>query len=492
MTILDVEPASAPSMPQRRWGMLIDGETKYADDIRCIFDPGTEAVIAEVPNASASDVDDAVAAARRSFDSEVWQGLPANERARVLWDIADRLEINAEEIARVESLNQGAPYSGVISGRIPEAARVFRYYAGWADKITGTASEIIHSSVQAHAYTQRKPIGVAALITPWNSPLSMAAWKIAPALAVGCSVVLKPAEDTPLTSIMLAEIALEAGIPAGVLNVITGDGSVAGNRLVEHPDVDKISFTGSTNTGRRIASGALGNLKKVSLELGGKSPVLVFDDADLDEAVQGAADAIFSNAGQVCTAGSRLLIQEGIYDQVVSGLVEKANALKVGYAFDERSEMGPLVSRRQYDTVTSYIQTAIDEGATISAGGTGGKRGYFVSPTVITDVTPTMTVVREEIFGPVVTAMRFSNEDEAIRMAHDTNYGLAASIWTQNVKRAHRVAGKLKAGRIGINVHAWPDVTMPTGGFKQSGWGRELGPNGLEAYLETSSVFTKL
>jgi phenylacetaldehyde dehydrogenase len=492
MTMLSFDALSVPALPKRRWGMVIDGVQRFTDETHAVIDPGTAQRIAEVPVASPTDVDDAVSAARRSFDEGVWRDIPADQRVRVLLRIADLIEERIEEFARVEAFNQGAPYSGMIGSRVPEVARVFRYYAGWADKLAGTASDLRRPNIHAFTYTQLKPVGVAALITPWNNPLGMAAWKAAPALAVGCSCVIKPAEDTPLTSIMLAEIALEAGLPKGVLNVITGRGSVAGNRLVEHPDVDKVSFTGSTETGRRIITSSLSNLKKVSLELGGKSPVIVFDDADIEEAALGAARAIFSNSGQVCTAGSRLLIQDGIYDRVIERLVEHAKSLNVGYTFDERAEMGPLISQKQYDTVTSYVQSAVEEGATIAAGGTGEGPGFYMLPTVITDVNPSMTVVREEIFGPVVAAMRFSTEEEALRLAHDTEYGLAASIWTQNVKRAHRIAERLRAGRIGINVHAWPDVTMPTGGFKQSGWGRELGPNGLDAYLETSSVFTKL
>jgi phenylacetaldehyde dehydrogenase len=352
--------------------------------------------------------------------------------------------------------------------------------------------QLRNDKLDIHAYTLRSPVGVAALITPWNSPLLMAAWKVAPALAAGCSCVLKPAELTPLTSLLLGEIALEAGVPEGVLNVVPGDGAVVGARLAEHPDVDKVAFTGSTSVGRAIVTAAMGNLKKVSLELGGKSPVVVFNDANLDEAIPGAASAIFSNAGQVCTAGSRLLVQDGIYDDVVAGVAKLAADLKIGYSFDPRAEMGPLISEEQRHTVMSYINSGVEEGASVAAGGNQVGPGFFVEPTVLADAAPTMKAVREEIFGPVVAAMKFGSEEEAVAAANNSNYGLASSIWTTNVKTAHHVAAQMRTGRIGINIHGLPDVTMPTGGFKESGWGRELGPEGMDLFLETSSVFTRL
>ncbi|MER6976974.1 aldehyde dehydrogenase family protein [Streptomyces carpinensis] len=472
--------------------MLIGGQWVTATDTRPVLDPGTGGHIAVVPEAGAADTDAAVAAARRSFDEGSWHRLPADQRARVLWRMAELIDKRSDELALIEARNQGGPHRGLRNHMIPETARVFRYYAGWADKVAGRAIELRRGSDEFHAYTLRRPVGVVGLITPWNSPLMMAAWKVAPALAAGCSCVLKPAELTPLTSLLLGEIAQEAGVPDGVLNVVTGDGAVVGARLAEHADVDKVAFTGSTSVGRAIVSAAMGNLKKVSLELGGKSPVIVFDDADVDEAIAGASAAIFSNAGQVCTAGSRLIVHERLYDRIVAGAAERARELNVGYSFDPRSEMGPVISDEQRQTILGYVESGVSEGATLLAGGEGFGPGFFVQPTVLGDARPDMRAVREEIFGPVVTAMRFQTVDEAISMAHDTTYGLAASVWTKNVKTAHQVASRLRVGRIGLNIHGLPDVTMPTGGFKESGWGRELGPDGLDLFLETSSVFTKL
>jgi phenylacetaldehyde dehydrogenase len=472
--------------------MVINGVGVDSEQHRDVHDPGTGKVIAVVPEGDLAHVDQAVEAARRSFDTGVWHGKPADERARVLWRIADLIDERADDIALVEALNQGSPHRAIRQGSIPEAARIFRYYAGWADKVSGRALQLQRRGMDLHAYTLKQPVGVVALITPWNSPLVMAAWKVAPALAAGCSCIVKPAELTPLTTLVLAEIAREAGLPDGVLNVVTGDGTTVGARLTEHPLVDKVAFTGSTSVGKAIVHAATGNLKKVSLELGGKSAVLVFEDADIEAAVAGASAAIFSNAGQVCTAGSRLFVHDAIYDEVVAGVAERARALKVGYSFDPQSEMGPVISGQQRETVMSYVRSGVSEGATLMAGGGTGSPGFFVEPTVLGDARPTMRAVREEIFGPVVVALRFTTTDEAVAAANDSPYGLAASVWTGDVKKAHQVASRLRVGRVGINVHGIPDVTMPTGGFKESGWGRELGPEGLELFLETTSVFTNL
>ncbi|OCB11969.1 betaine-aldehyde dehydrogenase [Mycolicibacterium porcinum] len=482
----------APDLSPRDWQMRIGGTWQTSTLHREVIDPGTGDVIATVPDAGVEHVDQAVAAARASFDRGTWRHLSADHRAQTLWRIADSIDRRADEIAAIEARNQGGPYSGIRTGLIPEAARVFRYYAGWVDKVAGRASRLRSDDVDYHAYTTKSPIGVAALITPWNSPLLMAAWKAAPALAAGCSIILKPAELTPLTTLLLGEIAEAAGVPDGVFNVITGDGAVVGARLAEHPDVDKVAFTGSTSVGRRIVHAATGNLKKVSLELGGKSPVLVFADADIQAAIKGAAGAIFSNAGQVCTAGSRLIVAAEVYDEVVNGVARAAAELNVGYSFDPQAQMGPLISADQRDTVMDYVDSALDEGAELLTGGHSSGPGFFIEPTVLGDASPGMRAVREEIFGPVVAAMRFDSIEDAVQTANATNYGLAASVWTRDVKTAHTVASQLRVGRVGINVHGLPDVTMPTGGFKESGWGRELGPEGLDLFLESTSVFTCL
>lgn len=475
------------------WPMLIDGQwvTARSGVSFDVMDPGMESVIARVPRGTSDDVDAAVAAARRAFDSRAWLNIPAPERARIIWRIADLIEANAKALARLESRNQGMPLASA-QGEMATSARVFRYYAGWADKLGGRSMELSSRGRDFHAYTLREPIGVAGLIVPWNFPMLMAAWKVAPALAAGCACILKPAEETPLTALWLGQLCQEAGVPAGVMNVLTGYGHEAGAGLTAHDKVDKIAFTGSGEAGREIVHAATGNLKKVSLELGGKSPVVILDDADISAAIPAAATAIFSNAGQVCTAGSRLFVHQSHYQQVVDGIAEIATNIKVGYGTDPGVQMGPLVSARQRERVMGYIKSGVDEGAQILVGGRTRDHGYYVDPTVLIDARPAMRAVQEEIFGPVVAAMPYDDIDEIADRANDTSYGLAASVWTRDIHKAHRIARAIKAGRVGINIHGLADVTMPTGGYKESGWGRELGPEGLDNFLETKSVYTAL
>jgi len=476
--------------------MLIDGRLVSAASGKtfAVHNPATGSVIVNVPEADKADVDLAVAAARRAFDDRRWSGVSPSQRGRMLWKLADLIERDLEELAELESLDNGKPYAVARVADLPLAVDMFRYMAGWATKLTGSTLPLSLPG-EYLSYTVREPVGVVGQIIPWNFPLLMAAWKLAPALAAGCTVVLKAAEQTPLTALRLAELIQEAQIPAGVVNVLTGFGETAGAALAAHPDVDKVAFTGSTEVGKLIVHAAAGNLKKVSLELGGKSPAIILPDADLDIAISGAANAIFFNHGQCCCAGSRLYAHKAVYDRVVSGVAEIAGKIKVGPGLDPATEMGPLVSEEQFARVTGFIEDGRQSGAKVAVGGDRvGNLGYFVQPTVLENTTPTMKVVREEIFGPVVCTTPFSDDDldQIAKQANDTIYGLAASVWTRNGGTAHKLASRIRSGTVWINCHNVFDASLPFGGYKQSGWGREMGEEVFHNYTEIKAVTAAL
>jgi phenylacetaldehyde dehydrogenase len=460
-----------------------------------VYNPATGDVIAHVPEAEAEDVDRAVLAARRAFDDGPWTRMSPSERGRMLWTLGDLLEKHLEEFAEIESLDNGKPFSVARVADVPLAVDMFRYMAGWATKISGKTLPF-SAGYSYHSYTLREPIGVVAQIIPWNFPLLMAAWKLAPALACGCTVVLKLAEQTPLSGLRLAQLIDEAGFPPGVVNILTGFGEGAGAPLAAHELVDKVAFTGSTEVGKLIVQAATGNLKKVSLELGGKSPSIVFPDANIEQAIAGTSNAIFFNHGQCCCAGSRLYVHEKVFDQVVEGVSHIASDIHLAPGLDPACQMGPLVSDEQYHKVVGYIESGISEGANVVAGGpsSGMQRGYFVKPTVLTNTNPRMKVVQEEIFGPVVCAVPFSDAElgRIIDRANDSVFGLAASVWTQNMSLGHKVARGLRAGTVWVNCHNVFDASLPFGGYKQSGWGREMGEEVLSNYTEVKAVTVAL
>jgi phenylacetaldehyde dehydrogenase len=482
-------------LAKTRKQILIDGIWRDAAGGRTFdtFDPATGRKLAELAEGTSADIDDAVTSARKALEGAAWHGMTPSARGKLLWRIADLIDAHVEELAELETLDQGKSFRTGRFGEIPASAEQFRYYAGFCTKILGTT---IPTSIgyqpagkQIFAYTVREPVGVVAAIVPWNSPMLMAAMKLAPALAAGCTIVLKPAEETSLTALRLGELMLEAGLPAGVVNIVTGLGETVGAALTAHPGVDKVGFTGSTEVGKLIVKAAAGNLKKLTLELGGKSPAIVLPDADMELAIPGVARGIFSNSGQVCVAGSRVYAHRAVYDQLVEGLAQNARKLVLGHGLDERTDLGPLVNRKQADRVAAYVNEGAREGAEIAAGGRQDGDGMtFFEPTVVTGTRSDMRMMREEIFGPVVAVTPFDDVEEAIAFANDSDYGLAGSLWTQDLSSAHRLAGRIRSGTVWINCHSYFSPELPKGGHKQSGWGYENGAPGLENYLETKTV----
>jgi aldehyde dehydrogenase (NAD+) len=468
--------------------LLIDGRRvpslsgRYFDSI----DPATEDLIGRVAEGGAEDIDVAVRSARAAFERN-WGRLPGRDRGRILLAFADQIRAHADELVELESLDSGKPVSTIRRQDLPAVLDTLTYYAGWADKING---QVIPTRADALTYVVREPVGVVGAIVPWNFPLMIGMWKIAPALACGCTVVLKPAELTSLTALRLGELALAAGLPAGVLNVVPGYGKTAGVALVEHPDVDKITFTGSPAVGRQILRGAAGNFKRVTLELGGKSANIICADADIDQAVKAASAGIFFNSGQVCSAGSRILAHESIYAEVVERLAVRARAIRLGDPRDPATAMGPVVSDVQMQRVLGYIDIGQDEGARLVAGGSRrGDTGFFIEPTVFADVEPAMRISQEEIFGPVASVIAFKDEEDAIRIANGTNYSLAAGVWSADIGRIHRFVNRLKAGTVWANTFGPTDVRLPWGGSRDSGFGREHGEIALENFTEPKSVW---
>jgi phenylacetaldehyde dehydrogenase len=492
-----VDPRVANFIAQPR-KMLINGH--WVDSVSGktfpTYDPSTGEVLATVAEGDSADIDLAVKAARKAFETGPWRKMSASERGRLIWKLGDLIDQNLEEFAFLESLDNGKPLTVARAADVPLAAELFRYMAGWATKLEGSTIPLsvpYTPKAKYLSYTLREPIGVVGQIIPWNFPLLMAAWKLGPALATGCTIILKPAEQTPLSALRLGELICEAGFPEGVVNIVPGYGESAGAALAAHLDVDKVAFTGSTEVGKMIVHAAAGNLKKVSLELGGKSPNVIFKDANLEVAIPGAASAIFFNHGQCCCAGSRLYVEKPVFDRVVEGIAENASKIQVGAGLNPETQMGPLVSEEQLNRVCGYLESGFSQGAKALAGGhKAGEKGYFVEPTVLVNTTDEMKVVQEEIFGPVVAAMPFSDPEELTSRANENVYGLAAGVWTNDISKAHRTAELIKAGTVWINCYNIFDAALPFGGYKQSGWGREMGHEVLNNYTQTKAVCARI